>query len=98
MAFTIDLDDQVAMETTSANFTCKLNVEDVPLQWFVNGEEIPTKSDKFRRSKDGTTHTLTVCKLTLDDATKVTAKCKDVETSATLTVEGMSKLIWLKSI
>lgn len=92
--FTAHLTDTEGKENTSATFTCSTNEDELPVQWFINGNPI-SPSDKYQIVSDGFDHTLTILNLSPDDNCEVTVVIGDNKSSAKLAVEG---LFWLDFI
>ena len=84
------LQDAVVVKDTDATFTCKVNTEDVEVNWLLGNKEVP-ESDKYKVESEGLTHTLTIMDLTPEDSCEVTATIgqdKAQSTSARLSVQG----------
>ena len=76
------------METTEAVFTAVLNKPNQKMEWFIDGKPIKLPNDKYEVENVDCTYTLKLKDLDLKDAGKITAKCQNAESSATLTVTG----------
>ena len=85
--FTVNLEDKVVTEDTDATFTCKVNDEDLEVNWLIDEKTLPV-SDKYLVSSEGTSHTLTIKNVTPDDSCDVQATFNDKSTSAKLSVKG----------
>uniref|UniRef100_A0A672M0W4 Obscurin-like protein 1 n=1 Tax=Sinocyclocheilus grahami TaxID=75366 RepID=A0A672M0W4_SINGR len=80
-----DLDIQ---EGQNAVFMCEVSLDDVPGQWFKNGEKIkPTSTIKIRQ--EGTKHFLLICNVKEDDSGEIKFVAKNLETTACLEVEAL---------
>uniref|UniRef100_A0A8C2KUP6 Obscurin-like protein 1 n=1 Tax=Cyprinus carpio TaxID=7962 RepID=A0A8C2KUP6_CYPCA len=82
------LEDLDIQEGQNAVFMCEVSLEDVPGEWFKNGEKIkPTSTIKFRQ--EGTKHFLLICNVKEDDSGEIKFVAKNVETTAYLEVEAL---------
>ncbi|XP_034417778.1 obscurin-like protein 1 [Cyclopterus lumpus] len=78
-----DLDIQ---EDQNAVFVCELSVEDMPGEWYRNGERIqPTSTIKIRQ--EGTKHFLLMCNVKAEDSGEIKFVCRHIESVAYLEVE-----------
>ncbi|KAM4558646.1 obscurin-like protein 1 isoform 7-T7 [Odontesthes bonariensis] len=80
-----DLDIQ---EDQNAVFVCEISVEDVPGEWYKNGERIqPTSTIKIRQ--EGTKHFLLMCNVRPEDSGAIKFVGRHVESVAHLEVEEL---------
>ncbi|XP_060945032.1 obscurin-like protein 1 [Limanda limanda] len=80
------LEDVDIQEDQNAVFVCEISVEDVPGEWYKNGERIqPTSSIKIRQ--EGTKHFLLMCSVRAEDCGEIKFVAKHVESVAHLEVE-----------
>ncbi|XP_032368891.1 obscurin-like protein 1 isoform X7 [Etheostoma spectabile] len=79
----VDVDIQ---EDQNAVFVCEVSVEDVPGEWYKNGERIqPTSTIKIRQ--EGTKHFLLMCNVRAEDSGEIKFVTRHVESVASLEVE-----------
>ncbi|XP_075703653.1 obscurin [Rhinoderma darwinii] len=83
--FTTELSNVVVEEGAEATFKCTVSPDDAEVTWYRNGAKIE-KSNKYKFSKKGTVHSLTISHLTLQDAAEMTAEAEGVKTAASLKV------------
>nr|DBA25321.1 TPA: hypothetical protein GDO54_012866 [Pyxicephalus adspersus] len=83
--FAAELNNVVVEEGAEATFKCTLTPDDAEVTWYRNGAKIE-KSNKYSFSKKGTVHTLTITKLTLQDAGEIMVEAEGVKTTASLKV------------
>ncbi|XP_017285852.1 obscurin-like protein 1 isoform X3 [Kryptolebias marmoratus] len=82
------LDDLDIQEDQNAVFVCEISVEDVPGEWYKNGERIqPTSSIKIRQ--EGTKHFLLMCNVRAEDSGEIKFVARNVESVAYLDVEEL---------
>ncbi|XP_062420905.1 obscurin-like protein 1 isoform X2 [Pungitius pungitius] len=75
-------------EDQNAVFVCELSVEDVPGEWYKNGERIqPTSTIKIRQ--EGTKHFLLMCNVKAEDSGEIKFVCRSIESVAYLEVEEL---------
>ncbi|XP_056280898.1 obscurin-like protein 1 isoform X10 [Pseudoliparis swirei] len=80
-----DLDIQ---EDQNAVFVCELSVEDMPGQWYKNGERIqPTSTIKIRQ--EGTKHFLLMCNVKAEDSGEIKFVSRHIQSVAYLEVEEL---------
>uniref|UniRef100_H3CTZ3 Ig-like domain-containing protein n=1 Tax=Tetraodon nigroviridis TaxID=99883 RepID=H3CTZ3_TETNG len=80
-----DLDIQ---EDQNAVFICELSAEDIPGEWYKNGERIqPTSTIKIRQ--EGTKHFLLICNVRPEDSGEIKFIARRVESVAYLDVEEL---------
>ncbi|XP_040003815.1 obscurin-like protein 1 isoform X14 [Xiphias gladius] len=80
-----DLDIQ---EDQNAVFVCEISVEDVPGEWYKNGERIqPTSTIKIRQ--EGTKHFLLMCNVRAEDSGEIKFVARHVVSLAHLKVEEL---------
>uniref|UniRef100_A0A673G4J3 Obscurin-like protein 1 n=1 Tax=Sinocyclocheilus rhinocerous TaxID=307959 RepID=A0A673G4J3_9TELE len=82
------LEDLDIQEGQNAVFMCEVSLDNVPREWFKNGEKIkPTSTIKIRQ--EGTKHFLLICNVKEDDSGEIKFVAKNVETTAYLEVEAL---------
>ncbi|XP_026151995.1 obscurin isoform X3 [Mastacembelus armatus] len=82
------LDDLDIQEDQNAVFVCEISVEDVPGEWYRNGERIqPTSTIKIRQ--EGTKHFLLMCNVRPEDSGEIKFVARHVESVAYLEVEEL---------
>ncbi|XP_067393755.1 obscurin-like protein 1 [Emydura macquarii macquarii] len=82
------LADVRVRESENAVFTCQLSCEDVPGEWFRNGEKIKvTSSVKIRQ--EGPRHFLLICNVRPEDAGRIRFVAKAAASEASLQVEAL---------
>ncbi|XP_078118989.1 obscurin-like protein 1 [Sander vitreus] len=80
------LEDVDIQEDQNAVFVCEVSVEDVPGEWYKNGERIqPTSTIKIRQ--EGTKHFLLMCNVRAEDSGEIKFVTRHVESVASLEVE-----------
>ncbi|XP_022596142.1 obscurin-like protein 1 [Seriola dumerili] len=80
------LEDLDIQEDQNAVFVCEISVEDVPGEWYKNGERIqPTSTIKIRQ--EGTKHFLLMCNVRAEDSGEIKFVARHVESAAYLEVE-----------
>ncbi|XP_047193063.1 obscurin-like protein 1 isoform X9 [Scophthalmus maximus] len=80
------LGDVDIQEDQNAVFVCELSVEDVPGEWYKNGERIqPTSTIKIRQ--EGTKHFLLMCSVRPEDSGEIKFVARHVESISYLEVE-----------
>ncbi|XP_062852863.1 obscurin-like protein 1a [Trichomycterus rosablanca] len=83
-----DLKDLYIKEDQNAVFMCEVSMEDMPGDWYKNGQKIrPSSTIKTRR--EGTKHFLLICNVTTDDAGEIKFVSKQVESVANLEVQEL---------
>ncbi|XP_047456758.1 obscurin-like protein 1 isoform X10 [Mugil cephalus] len=81
-------EDLVIQEDQNAVFVCEVSVEDVPGEWYKDGELIqPTSSIKIRQ--EGTKHFLLMCNVRAEDSGEIKFVARHVESVAFLEVEEL---------
>ena len=86
--FTRELQDITLTEANvTANFECEISKDGLKLEWYCDGKKI-SRSDNYDITSDGKIHKLVVEKAIADNAGKYSAKYKDAETAATLSIQG----------
>ncbi|XP_032704376.1 obscurin [Lontra canadensis] len=83
--FTSELRAVVAEEGGEATFHCVVSPGDSAVTWFRDGALLQP-SQKFLISQSGSSHSLTISGLTLEDAGQITAEAEGVQSSAALRV------------
>ncbi|KAI3355902.1 hypothetical protein L3Q82_004449 [Scortum barcoo] len=82
------LEDLDIQEDQNAVFVCEISVEDVPGEWYKNGERIqPTSTIKIRQ--EGTKHFLLMCNVRPEDSGEIKFVARHVESVAYLEVEEL---------
>ena len=86
--FTRELEDITLTEANvTATFECEISKDSVKVEWYYDGKKI-SRSDNINISSDGKLHKLVIDKAVADNAGKYTAKYKEAETTATLSIQG----------
>ena len=77
-------------EHGTARLSCRLSKPNKAVTWYKNGVELSTTDAPPRYSavSDDCEYTLSVDDCILDDTAQYSMRCQDVDTSATLTVDG----------
>ncbi|XP_054908733.1 obscurin-like protein 1 isoform X6 [Poeciliopsis prolifica] len=82
------LEDLDIQEDQNAVFVCEISVEDVPGEWFKNGERIqPTSTVRIRQ--EGTKHFLLMCNVRSEDSGEIKFVARNAESVAFLEVEEL---------
>ncbi|XP_035764954.1 obscurin-like protein 1 isoform X5 [Neolamprologus brichardi] len=82
------LEDLDIQEDENAVFVCEISVEDVPGEWYKNGERIqPTSTIKIRQ--EGTKHFLLICNVRAEDSGEIKFVARHIESVAYLEVEEL---------
>ncbi|XP_044222763.1 obscurin-like protein 1 isoform X13 [Thunnus albacares] len=82
------LEDLAIQEDQNAVFVCEISVEDVPGEWYKNGEKIqPTSTIKIRQ--EGTKHFLLMCNVRAEDSGEIKFVARHVESVTYLEVEEL---------
>ncbi|MCJ8732805.1 hypothetical protein PDJAM_G00215510 [Pangasius djambal] len=82
------LEDLDIQEDQNAVFMCEVSLDDVPGEWFKNGEKIkPTSTIRIRQ--EGTKHFLLMCNIKEEDSGEIKFVAKNVESIAYLAVERL---------
>uniref|UniRef100_A0A3Q3RE67 Obscurin-like protein 1 n=1 Tax=Monopterus albus TaxID=43700 RepID=A0A3Q3RE67_MONAL len=82
------LKDLHIQEDQNAVFLCEISVEDVPGEWYKNGEKIqPTSSIKIRQ--EGTKHFLLMCNVRAEDSGQIKFVARHGESFAYLEVKEL---------
>ncbi|XP_029692565.1 obscurin-like protein 1 isoform X13 [Takifugu rubripes] len=88
LLITQGLNDLDIQEDQNAVFICELTVEDIPGEWYKNGERIqPTSTVKIRQ--EGTKHFLLMCNVRPEDSGEIKFIARRVESVAYLDVEEL---------
>ncbi|XP_016150061.1 obscurin-like protein 1 isoform X3 [Sinocyclocheilus grahami] len=82
------LEDLDIQEGQNAVFMCEVSLDDVPREWFKNGEKIKSTST-IKIRQEGTKHFLLICNVKEDDSGEIKFVAKNVETTAYLEVEAL---------
>ncbi|XP_043921975.1 obscurin [Protopterus annectens] len=86
VTFKICLNNMVAEEGKEVTFKCATSHKDAVVMWYRNGVPIQP-SKKFFIAKEGSTHTLTIKDLTLEDRGEISAESEGAKTNAMLQVQ-----------
>jgi len=79
-----------APEHGKATLSCRLSKPNKKVTWFKNGVELsPAEAARYSIVGADCEYTLTIDDCSLDDTAEYSMRCGDIETSATLTVDGM---------
>ncbi|XP_051566120.1 obscurin-like protein 1 [Myxocyprinus asiaticus] len=82
------LEDLDIQEDQNAVFMCEVSLDDVPREWFKNGEKIkPTSTIKIRQ--EGSKHFLLICNVKGEDSGEIKFVAKNAESTAYLKVEAL---------
>ncbi|XP_073329291.1 obscurin-like protein 1 [Pagrus major] len=82
------LEDLDIQEDQNAVFVCEISVEDVPGEWYKNGERIqPTSTIKIRQ--EGTKHFLLMCNVRAEDSGEIKFVARHIESVSYLEVEEL---------
>uniref|UniRef100_A0A673B5N5 Obscurin-like protein 1 n=1 Tax=Sphaeramia orbicularis TaxID=375764 RepID=A0A673B5N5_9TELE len=82
------LEDLDIQEDQNAVFVCEISAEDVPGEWYKNGDKIqPTSTIKIRH--EGTKHFLLMCNVRAEDSGEIKFVARNVESCAYLEVEEL---------
>ena len=84
------LKDVRAPEHGKATLSCKLSRPNKKVSWFKNGVELPPTAapPRYSIANEDCEYTLSIDDCSLDDAAQYSMRCQNVDTSATLTVDG----------
>lgn len=85
--FILKLEDAKVEQNQDATFTCKVNKEDVEVNWLIDNKEVPD-SPKYDVKHEDVTHSLTIKDIDVGDSCEVSAVFGDASTSAKLVVQG----------
>lgn len=83
------LEDTQVGPNEEVTFTCKVNKEDVEVNWLLDNKDVPD-SPKYNITHEDVTHSLTIKDVDSGDNVEVSAVFGDVSTSAKLVVNGNS--------
>jgi len=76
-------------ERSKATLSCKLSKPNKKVTWYKNGVELsPTELPRCSIVNEDCEYTITLDDCSLDDTAQYSMRCEDIETSATLTIEG----------
>ncbi|XP_029314433.1 obscurin-like protein 1 isoform X6 [Cottoperca gobio] len=82
------LEDLDIQEDQNAVFVCEISVENLPGEWYKNGERIqPTSTIKIRQ--EGTKHFLLMCNVKAEDSGEIKFVTRHVESAARLEVQEL---------
>ena len=87
MLFTKELENQEALEGKDASLCCKTSCQDAKVTWR-KGVVVLEEGLKYSMPKEGTTRTLVVHTLTVEDSGEYTCDTGDKQSRATLMVKG----------
>ncbi|XP_051260023.1 obscurin-like protein 1 isoform X1 [Dicentrarchus labrax] len=82
------LEDLDIQEDQNAVFVCEISVEDVPGEWYKNGERIQSTST-IKIRQEGTKHFLLMCNVRAEDSGEIKFVARHVESVAYLEVEEL---------
>ncbi|KAM3607072.1 uncharacterized protein V6R79_001471 [Siganus canaliculatus] len=82
------LEDLDIQEDQNAVFVCEVSVEDVPGEWYKNGERVQSTST-IKMRQEGTKHFLLMCNVRAEDSGEIKFICRHVESVAHLEVEEL---------
>ena len=83
------LKDSRAPEHGKATLSCKLSKPNKKVAWFKNGVELtPSESPRYSMVNEDCEYTLTLDDCSLDDTAQYSMRCQDIDTSASLTIDG----------
>ena len=88
------LADATIVEGETVSFTCVVSKANRPAKWFKDGKEL-SPSEHIEPILDDVKHTLTVHDALLEDGGKYSIAVEEVESTATLTVKGLTPLYFL---
>ncbi|CAH2281872.1 obscurin isoform X24 [Pelobates cultripes] len=83
--FVGQLNNVVIEEGGSATFKCSISLDDAEVTWYRNGVKVEN-NQKYAISKKGTSHSLTINELSMQDSAEITAESEGVKTKANLKV------------
>ncbi|XP_014350243.1 obscurin isoform X31 [Latimeria chalumnae] len=86
--FTGNLANLVIEEGKEAIFKCSISHEDAAVTWYKNGVRLKA-SKRVTMGKVGTSHTLTIGNVTLQDSSEFSAEAEGAKTKATLQVQAI---------
>lgn len=92
--FVSKLNNVVANEGKDAIFKCSVTPADVILKWLFNNVPV-TAGPKFKIAHGGTSHSLTITEVTLEDVGEISVDAEGKVCKATLQVQ--SKNSWMVS-
>jgi len=76
-------------EHGKATLSCKLSKPNKKVTWYKNGVELsPTESPRYSIVNEDCEYTITIDDCNLDDTAKYSMRCQDIDTLATLTIDG----------
>lgn len=77
-------------EKTTAKLECQLSKPNKQVVWFKNSIEISPTDSHYSIVNEDCSYSITVYDCSLDDGAEYTLQYQEVETSATLTIDGMN--------
>ncbi|XP_069815234.1 obscurin isoform X2 [Dendropsophus ebraccatus] len=83
--FSAELSNMVVEEGAEAIFKCTVSPDDAEVTWYRNGTKIE-KSNKYKFSKKGAVHSLSISNVTLQDSAEITVDAEGVKSTASLKV------------
>lgn len=83
----VPLKETEVLEGDSVTLTCEVNIPDLPVRWFKDNVEIFPMEERQQKT-EGTIHTLTIPKATLEDEAEYTVWIGGKKSKALLLVEG----------
>lgn len=85
--FRKELESQEVIEGDKATLTCETTSPDCKLTW-LKGSTVLSHGEKYSMEQRGTTHTLLIHKLNVQDSGEYTCNTGDKRSTASLTVKG----------
>ena len=86
--FTRELQDVTLTEANvTVTFECEISKDNLKVEWYYDGKKI-SRIDNYDISSDGKLHKLVINKAVTDNAGKYSAKYKEAETTASLSIQG----------
>lgn len=97
MKFVSRLNNVVANEGKDAIFKCSVTPADVSLKWLFNNVPVTT-GPKFKIAHGGTSHSLTITEVTLEDMGEVSVDAEGKVCKATLQVQSKACQTFLQFV
>lgn len=82
------LKDVMVSEGMPAVFVCKVFPDHAPVVWYTEDEEISPSNTRYKTSSKGNERRLEIVRTTRHDYGIITAAVGELQSNATLTVEG----------
>ena len=90
IVFTRELQDITLTEANvTVTFECEISKDNLKVEWYYDGKKI-SRIDNYDISSDGKLHKLVINKAVTDNAGKYSAKYKEAETTASLSIQGIN--------